>query len=107
MARQSNFMVALGVLSALGLVASTFWDAPQINNWLFRASTLIMLATSWNLMANAGLVSLGHSAFWGVGSYAAIMSANAWSGSILGTLVVALLAGALMGLIDAAVTGGL
>lgn len=107
MARQSNFMVALGVLSALGLVASTFWDAPQINNWLFRASTLIMLATSWNLMANAGLVSLGHSAFWGVGSYAAIMSANAWSGSILGTLVVALLAGALMGLIVAAVTGGL
>ncbi|MFC5504017.1 branched-chain amino acid ABC transporter permease [Bosea massiliensis] len=107
MARQSNVMIALGVLSALGLVASTFWDAPQINNWLFRASTLIMLATSWNLMANAGLVSLGHSAFWGVGSYAAILSANAWSGSVLGTLVVALLAGALMGLIVAAVTGGL
>ncbi|MBX9911079.1 MAG: branched-chain amino acid ABC transporter permease [Beijerinckiaceae bacterium] len=107
MARQSNLMVALGVLSALGLVASTFWDAPQINNWLFRVSTLIMLATSWNLMANAGLVSLGHSAFWGVGSYAAILSANAWSGSVLGTLVVALLAGALMGLIVAAVTGGL
>lgn len=107
MERQSNLMIGLGILSAIGLVASTFWDAPQLNNWLFRASTLIMLATSWNLMANAGLVSLGHSAFWGVGSYAAIMAANAWSGSILVTLAVALVIGALMGLILAAVTGGL
>jgi len=100
-------MIGLGLLSAFGLVASTFWDAPQINNWLFRVSTLIMLATSWNLMANAGLVSLGHSAFWGVGSYAAIMAANAWGGSILGTIVVALVTGALLGLLLAAVTGGL
>lgn len=107
MTRQSNLMIGLGLLLALCLVASTFWDAPQINNWLFRVSTLIMLATSWNLMANAGLVSLGHSAFWGVGSYAAILAANAWSGSVLGTLVVALVIGALMGLILAAVTGGL
>ena len=81
MQRPSNLTIGLGLLAALCLVASTFWDAPQINNWLFRVSTLIMLATSWNLMANAGLVSLGHSAFWGVGSYAAIMAANAWSGS--------------------------
>lgn len=107
MVRHSTLMISLGILSAAGLVASTFWDAPQINNWLFRVSTLIMLATSWNLMANAGLVSLGHSAFWGVGSYAAIMAANAWSGSVLGTLLVALLTGAVMGVLLAAVTGEL
>jgi branched-chain amino acid transport system permease protein len=107
MARHSHAMIGLGLLAALCLLASTFWDAPQINNWLFRVSTLIMLATSWNLMANAGLVSLGHSAFWGVGSYAAIMTANAWSGSIFGTIAVALVTGAVMGAVLAAVTGTL
>lgn len=107
MTSRPYLLIALGLLAAACLVASTFWDAPQINNWLFRVSTLIMLATSWNLMANAGLVSLGHSAFWGVGSYVAIMAANAWSGSILVTVGVALCIGAAMGLVLAAVTGGL
>lgn len=100
-------MAAAGTLLGTLLVASTFWDAPQVNNWLFRISTLIMLATSWNLMANAGLVSLGHSAFWGVGSYTAILSANAYSGSALTTVFAALLMGALMGAILASVTGSL
>ena len=53
-------MAAAGTLLGTLLVASTFWDAPQVNNWLFRISTLIMLATSWNLMANAGPVSYTH-----------------------------------------------
>ncbi|MFG1347789.1 branched-chain amino acid ABC transporter permease [Xanthobacter autotrophicus DSM 431] len=107
MTRHARIMSGLGVLAALLLVASSFWDAPQINNWLFRISTLIMLATSWNLMANAGLVSLGHSAFWGVGSYTAILAANAWSGSVFATVAVACLVGAVMGALLAFVTGSL
>ena len=107
MTRRTQVMAAAGTLLGTLLFASTFWDAPQVNNWLFRISTLIMLATSWNLMANAGLVSLGHSAFWGVGSYTAILSANAYSGSPLTTVFAALLMGALMGAILASVTGSL
>lgn len=107
MTRHARIMTGLGILAALLLVASSFWDAPQINNWLFRISTLIMLATSWNLMANAGLVSLGHSAFWGVGSYTAILAANAWSGSVFTTVAVACLVGAVMGALIAFVTGSL
>jgi branched-chain amino acid transport system permease protein len=102
-----KLMSVLGAFAALLLVASTFWDAPQINNWLFRVSTLIMLATSWNLMANAGLVSLGHSAFWGVGSYTAILAANAMNGSPIVTVLLALVTGALMGALLAYVTGTL
>ena len=107
MTRYAYAMTGLGVLAAVLLVASTFWEAPQINNWLFRISTLIMIATSWNLMANAGLVSLGHSAFWGVGSYTAILAANAWDGSIFVTVAVAIVAGALMGGFLALITGSL
>jgi branched-chain amino acid transport system permease protein len=107
MTRRTQVMAATGTLFGTLLIASTFWDAPQVNNWLFRISTLIMLATSWNLMANAGLVSLGHSAFWGVGSYTAILIANAYDGSALTTVFAALLMGALMGAILAFVTGSL
>lgn len=107
MIRSPYVMVGLGVLSALALVASTFWNAPQLNDWLFRISTLIILATSWNLMANAGLVSLGHSAFWGVGSYTAVLAANAFGGSVLLTVTLALAMGAAMGALLALVTGSL
>lgn len=107
MTRSPYFMVGLGIVSALALVASTFFDAPQLNDWLFRISTLIILATSWNLMANAGLVSLGHSAFWGVGSYTAVLAANAFGGSVLLTFTLALAMGAAMGALLALVTGSL
>jgi branched-chain amino acid transport system permease protein len=107
MIRSPYFMVGLGLVSALALVASTFWNAPQLNDWLFRISTLIILATSWNLMANAGLVSLGHSAFWGVGSYTAVLAANAFGGSVLLTVTLALAMGAAMGALLALVTGSL
>ena len=100
-------MAAIGALFGALLIGSTFWDMPQVNNWLFRISTLIMLATSWNLMANAGLVSLGHSAFWGVGSYTAILIANAYNGNALITVLAALLMGGVMGAILAFVTGSL
>lgn len=107
MTRTSHFMVGLGLVSAVILVASTFWDAPQLNNWLFRISTLVIMATSWNLMANAGLISLGHSAFWGVGSYTAVMAANAFGGSVFTTVVLSLVTGAAMGALLASVTGSL
>lgn len=107
MTRQTQFMATAGVILAICLVASTFWDLPQVNNWLFRISTLVMLATSWNLMANAGLVSLGHSAFWGVGSYTAILSANAFSAGPLTTMLVIIAAGAALGAMLALVTGNL
>jgi branched-chain amino acid transport system permease protein len=107
MTRQIQVTSAIGVIAGLLLIASTFWDAPQINNWLFRISTLIMLATSWNLMANAGLVSLGHSAFWGVGSYTAILTANAMDGSPITTVFFALVMGGVMGAALAFITGAL
>ena len=107
MTRQTQVMAAAGTLFGTLLIASTFWDAPQVNNWLFRISTLIMLATSWNLMANAGLVSLGHSAFWGVGSYTAVLIANASNGSVVTTVVAALMMGGAMGALLAFVTGSL
>jgi branched-chain amino acid transport system permease protein len=103
----ARLTLALSIVAAAALVVSTFVDRPQINDWLFRISTLVMLATSWNLMANAGLISLGHSAFWGVGSYAAVLSANKLGLNIIGSLLAAAVMGAVLGAILAVVTGRL
>lgn len=103
----SRTSVGVFAVFAAALFGSTFLRDPQVNDWLFRISTLIMLATSWNLMANAGLISLGHSAFWGVGSYAAVMTANRLGLPLVATLAVAVVAGALVGTVLAIATGRL
>ncbi len=98
---------AIVALFAVALIGITLFGGAQVGDWVFRISTLAMLAISWNLMANAGLISLGHSAFWGVGSYAAILSANAWGLPIYLSLIVSMVFGSLLGLFLAVATGQL
>ena len=87
--------------------AVTMVGSAVLNDWLFRVATLVMLAVSWNLMANAGLVSLGHSAFWGIGSYATVLSANTLGLPFGVAFVPAVVVGALLGVLLALTTGRL
>ncbi len=103
----SKLSIGTFAVFAAALLGSTLWRDAQVNDWLFRISTLVMLATSWNLMANAGLISLGHSAFWGVGSYAAIMCANRLGLPLPATLLAAIVVGGLVGAALALATGRL
>jgi branched-chain amino acid transport system permease protein len=96
----------LNVLVAVIFIATTLIEMPSFNDLAFRTSTLIIVATSWNLMANAGLVSLGHSAFWGVGSYVSLLVANAHL-PLAASLVLALMAGAFLGILLAVATARL
>ena len=105
--RTNKILICLAVVIAAAALIAPFFHAPQINNWIFRIATLVMLATSWNMMANAGLISLGHSAFWGVGSYVGVMSANALGLPFPLALLAAMIAGAVMGAVLAQITGNL
>lgn len=96
----------IGLLFAAALIGSTLIPSPSFNDLVFRASMLIIVATSWNLMANAGLVSLGHSAFWGVGSYVSLLSANAGMPFAV-SVALALVAGAVIGILLAVATARL
>jgi branched-chain amino acid transport system permease protein len=98
---------ALPVAAAVFLLGSAFYPMPQINDWLFQISILIVLATSWNMMASAGLISLGHSAFFGIGSYAALIAATKWGLPLVGGVALAVAVGALLGAVLAIVTGRL
>lgn len=98
-----------GIWIVLGVAAIflPFSDHPIIIDNGFRVCMLVMLAVSWNLMAGTGLISLGHSAFWGLGSYAAIISANQLGFTLALSVIPATVLGALLGAGLALITGRL
>jgi branched-chain amino acid transport system permease protein len=102
----NRFAIA-GVLVLLAALVFIPFDLPQMNDWLFRIATLIMLAVSWNMMASAGMISLGHSAFWGVGSYGCLVAINYLKLPFFLSFIPALLFGALVGMLLALSTGRL
>jgi branched-chain amino acid transport system permease protein len=79
----------------------------RATDWAFQISVFIPLAISWNVMAGAGLLSLGQSAFWGIGYFASAIVSHASFGSFGTGLVTALLAGAVAGAVLALSTGRL
>jgi len=95
------------LIASVAFLALPFINSPVLNDLTFRICLLIMVAISWNLMANAGLISLGHSAFWGVGCYATMFAANLFALPLIIGLLFALVAGALIGLIFTLLTARL
>lgn len=96
-----------GLIAAVALVASPFSSSAVIADMGFKISTLLIISVSWNMMAGAGLVSLGHSAFWGLGGYAAALCVNRLGFPFWMSLLPATLAGGLTGIVLAAITGRL
>lgn len=99
--------IGLALLVSLGFVAVPFGATAVVNDWLLSAASLVIIAVSWNLAANAGLISLGHSAFWGIGSYAAILAANKLGVGLAWSLLPAIMLGAVVGALLAVITGRL
>ncbi|HQR54471.1 MAG TPA: branched-chain amino acid ABC transporter permease [Burkholderiaceae bacterium] len=97
----------VAIVLAVVVLAIPFSASPFLTDLLFRTALLGIIAVSWNMMASAGLISLGHSAFWGMGAYTAILVANKLGLGFLPSLVCATLAGALLGAGLALITGRL
>ncbi len=88
-------------LGGVGLIlvglAPLVLDLPD--HWLYLATMTALLglfAQSWNLPAQAGLISFGHAAFFGVGAYtSALLSQRGhlapWLGLLAGALAAAVL----------------
>lgn len=96
-----------GIVLTLVAPAIAFLNAPTTTDAAFRAAMLVMLAASWNLMAGAGLVSLGHSALWGLGSYVSVLCANDAHVPFSLSLLPAMIAGGVAGAGMALLTGRL
>jgi len=107
MRRVKTGTAALTALVTLALLALIPFDLPLLNDWLFRIATLVMLAVSWNMMASAGMISLGHSAFWGLGGYCCLLVANVFEVGFGFSFLAAMAVGAATGLLLALLTGRL
>lgn len=103
----SKLPLALGVAGSVFCLVLPFFSTAVVNDWIVSAASLMILAYSWNMAANAGLISLGHSAFWGLGSYAAILTANKLGLPMVWSLVPAIAVGAVVGALLAVITGRL
>src|SRR5882757_8514858 len=105
--RVSWFEIALLVIS-IGLVASPL--APNLQDVLLLSFLFAGLALAWNVAGGyAGLISFGHSAFFGVGAYTSTIlltryGVTPWIGIWAGALIAALF-GAVLALICARLRG--
>ena len=100
-----TWIIIVGSLIA-ALVVPHFLP-PGLSDWVTRLSTLMLVAVSWNMMANAGLISLGHSGFWGLGAYSAALLGNAFHVPFWLSIFPAMLLGAIFGAFLAYITGRL
>ncbi|TCG02405.1 hypothetical protein BZM26_00765 [Paraburkholderia strydomiana] len=94
-------------LAALAVLAIPFVGSPYVTDLLFRTCLLSIIAVSWNMMAGAGLISLGHAAFWGVGAYTATLVANGLGLNVGFSLLCSTIMGSILGAVLALVTGRL
>ncbi len=89
--------VAAIVAVLIGLAVGPAFLSPNAVDRLTTLFIYTILAVMWNALAGyAGLVSIGHQAFFGLGAYAAVRVADAgvspYPALLLGALLVALLA---------------
>lgn len=85
------------LLAALALLPVLVAGDPYFTYVGATACLLALLATSWGLMAAAGLISFGHAGFFGAGAYGAALSVtrlgfSPWIGIAAGGVVAALAA---------------
>ncbi|MEI8400951.1 MAG: branched-chain amino acid ABC transporter permease [Alcaligenaceae bacterium] len=105
--RLDSLLRYVGFVLAIAVLAVPFLGLPGLADLVFRTCTLAIVAISWNMMAGAGLISLGHSGFWGMGAYTAALCANHLGIAFLPSLLCGLISGAVIGVGLALVTGRL
>ncbi len=96
-----------GIASLSAILAISTLAGARAADWAFQMAVIIPLAISWNIMGGAGLLSLGQSAFWGIGYYTSAIVSHSSFGSFGSSLVVALFAGLFAGALLALLTGRL
>ncbi|MFA5520920.1 MAG: branched-chain amino acid ABC transporter permease [Castellaniella sp.] len=93
-------LALMALILAVGLVVLP-WIAPYF--YIFIATEILILglfATSFNLIFGyTGMLSFGHAAFFGIGAYASAMLLMGSPWPLLACLAVAIVAGAVLGLV--------
>lgn len=91
--REMIYLVAPGAIPVLGLLIFVPFLSPYWQEILISTGVYAILAISWDLLISAGLISLGQSLFYGIGSYIAGGLNYYWGWSPFFTIPVATVSG--------------
>jgi branched-chain amino acid transport system permease protein len=91
--REMLYLLAPRAIPVIGLLGATPFLSPYWQEVFISMAVYALLAISWDLLISAGLVSLGQSLFYGIGSYLAGALNYYWDWSPLFTIPVATVLG--------------
>jgi branched-chain amino acid transport system permease protein len=94
--REMLYLLAPRAFPVVGLLGVAPFMSPYWQEIFISTAVYALLAISWDLLISAGLVSLGHSLFYGIGSYIAGTLNHYWGLSPLFTIPVATVGGGLL-----------
>jgi branched-chain amino acid transport system permease protein len=94
--REMLYLLAPRAVPVVGLLGVAPFMSPYWQEIFISTAIYALLAISWDLLISAGLVSLGQSLFYGIGSYIAGTLNHYWGWSPLFTLPVATVGGGLL-----------
>ncbi|MFH1156037.1 MAG: branched-chain amino acid ABC transporter permease [Pseudomonadota bacterium] len=95
--REMLYLAGPRVLPVLGCLLLPIVLDPYWQKVLLSVAVFALLAISWDILAQTGMVSLGQSLFFGLGAYAAGVLNHYWGASPLITLPAAAIIGGLAG----------
>ena len=94
--REMLYLLAPRAVPVVGLLGVAPFLNPYWQEIFISTAVYALLAISWDLLISAGLVSLGQSLFYGIGSYIAGTLNHYWGWSLLFTIPVATVGGGLL-----------
>lgn len=94
--REMLYLLVPRAIPVVGLLGVAPFLSPYWKEVFISTAVYALLAISWDLLISAGLISLGQSLFYGIGSYVAGALNYYWGWSPLFTIPVAALGGGLL-----------
>ena len=91
--REMLYLLVPRAIPVVGLLGSAPFLSPYWREVFISTAVYALLAISWDMLISAGLVSLGQSLFYGIGSYMAGALNYYWGWSPLFTIPVATIGG--------------
>ena len=94
--REMLYLLVPRAIPVVGLLGAAPFLSPYWQEVFISTAVYALLAISWDMLISAGLVSLGQSLFYGIGSYMAGALNYYWGWSPLFTIPVATVGGGLL-----------
>ena len=94
--REMLYLLAPRAIPVVGLLGMAPFMTPYWQEIFISTAVYALLAISWDLLISAGLISLGQSLFYGIGSYVAGILNHYWGWPVIFTIPAATIGGGVL-----------